>query len=251
MRRAPSAETGNGRLNLARALGDTATDSVKPAGAAPVGDGGPFVGPYDAAANNFNVSPATQNVAPGFTKSYSWAFTAQNSANQATTTFTTPAGWTAPTTAAGAGNVTVVAGTCPATLASVTSATRVITIDQGPGSNTCANGTTFTLYYNQATSPTSATAPEQTYQFVNQHGQDPDVTVEYNYFSNVSPSGNWNVAANWELCDATTGSIVRPSLRLSRRARPTRTSSISDPSTPSMFLLRLPRIRCTSPRLPR
>nr|MBA3655564.1 S8 family serine peptidase [Actinomycetota bacterium] len=37
-------QTGNGRLNLARALGDTSTGSVKPEGTA--GDGGPFVGPY-------------------------------------------------------------------------------------------------------------------------------------------------------------------------------------------------------------
>ena len=44
-----AAETGNGRLNLARAVADTSTDSVEPAGAAPVGDGGPFVGPYVAA----------------------------------------------------------------------------------------------------------------------------------------------------------------------------------------------------------
>ena len=46
------AETGNGRLNLARAMADASTDSVQPAGAAPVGDGGPLVGPYVAAANN-------------------------------------------------------------------------------------------------------------------------------------------------------------------------------------------------------
>jgi hypothetical protein len=43
------AQTGNGRLNLARAFSDTSTGSVQPAGAAPVGDGGPFVGPYVAA----------------------------------------------------------------------------------------------------------------------------------------------------------------------------------------------------------
>ena len=43
-------QTGNGRLNLDRALADTSTDSVKPAGADPVGSGGPFVGPYVAAA---------------------------------------------------------------------------------------------------------------------------------------------------------------------------------------------------------
>ena len=45
-----TAETGNGRLNLARAIADTATDSVEPAGAAPNGSGGPLVGPYVAAA---------------------------------------------------------------------------------------------------------------------------------------------------------------------------------------------------------
>ena len=44
-----TAETGNGRLNLARALSDTSTDGVKPAGAP---GGGPLVGPYVAAARN-------------------------------------------------------------------------------------------------------------------------------------------------------------------------------------------------------
>ncbi len=43
-------QTGNGRVNLARAIVDTSSDSVQPAGAAPVGGGGPFVGPYVAAA---------------------------------------------------------------------------------------------------------------------------------------------------------------------------------------------------------
>jgi subtilisin family serine protease len=41
-------QTGNGRLNLARALADTTTDAVVPAGAP---GGGPLVGPYVAAAN--------------------------------------------------------------------------------------------------------------------------------------------------------------------------------------------------------
>src|SRR5439155_20017781 len=39
-------QTGNGRLNLARSVGDTSTTSIQPAGAAPVGSGGPLVGPY-------------------------------------------------------------------------------------------------------------------------------------------------------------------------------------------------------------
>ncbi|MGI8830078.1 MAG: S8 family serine peptidase [Candidatus Limnocylindria bacterium] len=45
-----SGGTGNGRLNLARAMADTVSDEVQPAGAAPVGDGGPLVGPYVAVA---------------------------------------------------------------------------------------------------------------------------------------------------------------------------------------------------------
>src|SRR5439155_5821516 len=44
------AQTGNGRINMARALADTGIDFIQPAGAAPVGAGGPFVGPYVAAA---------------------------------------------------------------------------------------------------------------------------------------------------------------------------------------------------------
>ncbi len=40
-------ETGNGRINVARALSDSSTDSMKPAATA---GGGPFVGPYVAAA---------------------------------------------------------------------------------------------------------------------------------------------------------------------------------------------------------
>src|SRR5829696_8213641 len=49
-----SSETGNGRLNLARAIGDTSTTPVTPAGAAPVGSGGPYVGPYVIAAGTVN-----------------------------------------------------------------------------------------------------------------------------------------------------------------------------------------------------
>jgi hypothetical protein len=49
-------ETGNGRINFARAFADTGTDSVQPNGAGPVGSGGPFVGPYVAAARNLNLT---------------------------------------------------------------------------------------------------------------------------------------------------------------------------------------------------
>src|SRR5437870_7069112 len=63
-------QTGNGRINLARALADTSTEFIEPAGAAPVGAGGPFVGPYRAAAiqstttiaSNLNPSGLGQSV---------------------------------------------------------------------------------------------------------------------------------------------------------------------------------------------
>jgi subtilisin family serine protease len=39
-------QTGNGRLNVDRALADESTDTTQPSGADPVGSGGPFLGPY-------------------------------------------------------------------------------------------------------------------------------------------------------------------------------------------------------------
>ena len=50
------AQTGNGRVNMSRALEDTSLEGIQPAGAEPVGDGGPYVGPYRIAAS---VSSAT------------------------------------------------------------------------------------------------------------------------------------------------------------------------------------------------
>jgi hypothetical protein len=49
-------QTGNGRVNMPRALADTTTDTIEPAGAAPVGDGGPFVGPYVVAAKSLTIN---------------------------------------------------------------------------------------------------------------------------------------------------------------------------------------------------
>ena len=50
-------ETGNGRLNLERALSDNSTDSIQPAGVPPLGEGGPYIGPYEAAANKTFTGP--------------------------------------------------------------------------------------------------------------------------------------------------------------------------------------------------
>src|SRR5262249_21362935 len=43
-------QTGNGRLNLERSIGDIIKNEIVPEGAAPSGNGGPLVGPYVAAA---------------------------------------------------------------------------------------------------------------------------------------------------------------------------------------------------------
>ena len=54
-------QTGNGRVNVSRALSDTSTDSIEPVGSPPVGNGGPFVGPYKAA-GSATVAPAASRV---------------------------------------------------------------------------------------------------------------------------------------------------------------------------------------------
>ena len=54
-------QTGNGRLNMARALSDTSTDPVQPVGAPPLGDGGPYVGPYVAAATYTSIASGNWN----------------------------------------------------------------------------------------------------------------------------------------------------------------------------------------------
>src|SRR3954462_2093409 len=50
------ADTGNGRLNVERALSDTSTTEVVPDGVAPGGSGGPLVGPYRIANKNLTIT---------------------------------------------------------------------------------------------------------------------------------------------------------------------------------------------------
>ncbi|MFM7719506.1 MAG: SdrD B-like domain-containing protein [Actinomycetota bacterium] len=71
---APHAEVGNGRLDLAAAVADTATDPVVPVGAPPVGDGGPFLTTYTAAANTTALSVSSP-VASESSTSISFALT--------------------------------------------------------------------------------------------------------------------------------------------------------------------------------
>ena len=57
-------ETGNGRLDLARALSDRGTAEVQPAGVQGAANGGPFVGPYVAASSSNLTTVAVTSLAP-------------------------------------------------------------------------------------------------------------------------------------------------------------------------------------------
>ena len=119
-------QTGNGRINMARALADTGTDFIQPAGAAPVGGGGPFVGPYLAANVRLVLTGGLSIIAPpgamDKTINRAQSFTVRitisnnnNSGDQPKTwsnisgTLTVPAGWskTADFSSATLGNATV------------------------------------------------------------------------------------------------------------------------------------------------
>ena len=158
-----AAETGNGRLNLARALADTSTVEVQPAGAP---GGGPLVNPYvvSAAQNGdggMTVSPGTA-VAGSTGNSFTFTFTNTNNgggnafpANSAMS-LDIPAGWTPPqaTTSGNPGFVSATAGTCTPGALSVAGSTVTVI-------HACASGTAFTISYagggTKVTAPTVAT----------------------------------------------------------------------------------------------
>ena len=105
------ADTGNGRLNLARAMADASLEELQPAGVAPLGDGGPFVGPYEVQGTASVVTGLNSAVART-TGASSLSITPPASATYGTfmvvhiavdggsgITITHPAGWTLRTTA--------------------------------------------------------------------------------------------------------------------------------------------------------
>src|SRR3954454_7523055 len=136
-----AAETGNGRLNVDRALADTSTTEISPAGAAPSGSGGPLVGPYVATAQ------ATLTLAPisgfaGSTASVSGAGSGTGSLAASTnvtikfdgsTVITSPS----PCTTNGGGNIGACSFTVPS---SATPGAKTVTASDGtntvPGSYT-------------------------------------------------------------------------------------------------------------------
>jgi len=91
-------QTGNGRLNFARALEDTSTDPVKPAGAPPLGSGGPFVGPYVAAA--CTLTSVTVGVQSG-TLTYGTSGSVTFTVTLAKSNGSCSGNWTAPTLPSG------------------------------------------------------------------------------------------------------------------------------------------------------
>jgi hypothetical protein len=159
-----SEQTGNGRLNLERAIGDTSTDQVKPAGAAPVGDGGPFVGPYVTAAaatsgdGTMTVSPTSVAVS-STGNNLQFTFTAVNDFNNASLiTVAVPANWSAPQTStpAGAGYVTITNVSCETTGPTVSVSGSTITATVASSTIECKNTNQFKINYSNVTAPSSA-----------------------------------------------------------------------------------------------
>ena len=70
---AAGADICNGRLDVALSLADHNMTAVRPAGAAPTGDGGPFIGPYNAAATATWTGGGADN---NWTNALNWGGTA-------------------------------------------------------------------------------------------------------------------------------------------------------------------------------
>jgi uncharacterized repeat protein (TIGR01451 family) len=143
------AETGNGRLNLARALDDTSTAAIQPEGAAPSGDGGPFVGPY-VAASNATVSGTVTDTSTGLP--ISGAAITISGGDSGTTTTSGTGTYTFSVTYGGGGPVTI---TITASKAGYTTTAGSI------GTSTCAgngNGTCSPATVNLTLTPTAQQA---------------------------------------------------------------------------------------------
>ncbi|HEY3091867.1 MAG TPA: S8 family serine peptidase, partial [Vicinamibacterales bacterium] len=178
-------QTGNGRLNLARAIADTSLDPVEPVGSPPVGGGGPFVGPYVAAAGNYSYSPTATSltIAAGGNSNFAQDVTAPKNNGTFTAHLTVsgtggnpiPASWVSfsPTSSApqtfvtgGSGgssatNTWTVTVAVPAATAAGTytgSLTPVVDSGSGPG-----NGTPETLTVSVPAAPVITSANNTTF----------------------------------------------------------------------------------------
>src|SRR5436309_275869 len=154
-----SDQTGNGRLNLARAITDTSTDPVVPVGAP---GGGPLVGPYVAGAiQDSTFAPTPSEVLNGSSgNNFSFLFQAGANLNSGSNTVSVaiPAGWTTPTTSVGAGNVSATTVGVPGSACSSASVASIS--GAGPWTVTmninCQNNRQFFFKYQTVTAPSVA-----------------------------------------------------------------------------------------------
>ena len=192
-------QTGNGRVQLARALADTSTESIQPVGTAPLGGGGPFVGPYKAAARNWDLpfagtgsgsvilTPDTGTInAP-----VSCGGTGTNAASQTVTSLCAPKITTsvngAIITFTATANVgSLFAGWSLPSLISPTTCTGTTNPCTGPFTGNGSLTVTFTA--NVATTTSTITAPSITY------GANGIVTV--NVSATTTPTGNVSLSVN-------------------------------------------------------
>jgi hypothetical protein len=168
-------QTGNGRVNMERALADTSTESVQPAGADPVGAGGPFVGPYQAAASGDGAGTmlvATSPSAPlngNSTATLTFTFTASNNLSDTdgagtnvnpAVRLTIPAGWSLPTLVSGnPGFVSVANGSPSCNAGSPTVSGSTITVPMN-----CPNTGKLIITYAGAVTPAPASSTTYTFQ---------------------------------------------------------------------------------------
>ena len=155
-----SDQTGNGRLNLDRAINDTSETSIEPAGAPPTGDGGPFVGPYVAAALGFqtptyNSGTTTLSVtATGTNHNKVYQFSYTPPAGGGATTFT-------PCEPGGSGATTTDSLNLSAAYPSgFLGGTWTIRVDEYNASTTCVNDGSGQSKRNDSTT-TSVNVPQQ------------------------------------------------------------------------------------------
>jgi len=85
-------QTGNGRLNVDRAIADESTDSIQPSGANPVGSGGPIVGPYVAATKQIDIPNVSAAEGNSLSTTMTFSLTTNGSGTGTVTYSTAPSG---------------------------------------------------------------------------------------------------------------------------------------------------------------
>jgi hypothetical protein len=153
-------QTGNGRINLPRALADTSTEFIQPAGVAPMGDGGPFVGPYLAATTNVisvTLSPPSRTITYGTASvTYTVNIGSNGSGTVTLSTSGLPAGATAsfvptsPISCGGSGCPSVTLTLQTATVAASASTYPFTVTAQGDRNNSSPRSDTGQLTVNKA-----------------------------------------------------------------------------------------------------